>query len=171
MFQVCLTEAGRHVPPAPSPTSPPPSLWLRSFPLTVSPPSHMTSHDCRDFPVLSDVLLRMLKVCETHHIKQEVPRPLQTMINLISRQTPQSRFHNSRKGKGSKHGSGRPSVCSICCYVLLLTTHRTLSKAPYHYIGCHEQTRLVVVYDITVWCHQGGIQRMYCILTWCSYTG
>jgi hypothetical protein len=68
--------------------------------------------------VLSDVLLRMLKVCETHHIRQEVPRPLQTMIDLISRQTPQSRFHNSRKGKGSKHRSGRPSVCLICYYVI-----------------------------------------------------
>ena len=71
-----------------------------------------TSHDFHMTPAaLSDVLSQMLKICESHHIRQEVPRPLQQLISLISRQTPQSRFQNERKSKGSRT---RPSKASVC---------------------------------------------------------
>ena len=64
-----------------------------------------------DTVVLSDVLSRMLKICEAHNIRQEVPRPLQQLISLISRQALQSRFQNDRKGKGCRSRGGKPSVC------------------------------------------------------------
>ena len=53
----------------------------------------------------------MLKICEAHHIRQEVPRPLQQLISLVSRQTLKTRFQNNRKGKGPKSRNVRSSVC------------------------------------------------------------
>lgn len=70
----------------------------------------MISHDNI---VLSDVLCRMLKICEAHHIRLEIPRPIQQLISLISRQTLQSRFQNDRKGKGSRSRTGKSSVCDL----------------------------------------------------------